>query len=281
MGKRCQLRGNGGPVLGQVIALGERDMTLGRDLANDAVIADSEVSRTHARLSYRNEEHLVQDLKSTNGTWINGRPVTGPVRLALGDMLTLGKTSVFVYELVPESELDTSREPEDSGDLVESTMAMPAFPEAVHEARRLIKPASPSPDQAALAEQAARSAAAPPETEVSSGRSFYQKYVSCLQAGVLQELLSLYYPEATLLSVDRAITGTAGIAQFFGQYFGGLGGLNAEPAGKFVEGVDSFLSETRLESPEVIARVQDMFVLKDGKATHHFISVGEARSKRA
>ena len=117
-------------------------MTLGRDLANDVVIADSEVSRTHARISWRNEEHSVRDLKSTNGTWINGRPVLAATKLALGDMLTLGKTSVFVYELVPESELDTSREEEDAGDSIESTMAMPAFPEAALEARRLVRPAA-------------------------------------------------------------------------------------------------------------------------------------------
>jgi pSer/pThr/pTyr-binding forkhead associated (FHA) protein len=264
MVRKCQLRGHSGPVLNQVVCLGERDITLGRDLANDVVIADSEVSRTHARVSWESDGHTVRDLKSTNGTWLNGRPVSQGTRLALGDLLTLGKTSIFVYELVPESELDTSREQGSDDDLIESTMAMPAFPEAALEARRLIKPKAPEPAAPPPA------VAIPLETELSPGRSFHQRYLAHLQDGNLEGLLSQYEPDATLLSIDRGITGTDGIGQFFRQYFGGLGRLKAKPTGKYVEGQDSILCETRLETPDSVALIQDVFVLRDGKATHHF-----------
>ena len=278
MVKRCQLRGHAGPVVGQVISLSEREFTLGRDLASDIVIADSEVSRTHARISSQNEDHWVQDLKSTNGTWINGRPITGLARLTLGDMLTLGKTSVFVYELIPESDLDTSREPGD-GDLIESTMAMPAFPEAALEARRLVRPPA-EPVAAVQPAPAPAGQEASGATGASRLRSFYQKYLAYLQAGNIEDLLSLYHPDATVLSVDRGATGTAGIAQFFAQYFGGLSGLRATPTGKCVEGPDSIVCETDLETSDTVARVQDMFALRDGKATHHFTCAVESGPKR-
>ena len=48
MVKRYQLRGHSGPVANRVIELVELNITLGRDLSNDIVIGDSEVSRNHA-----------------------------------------------------------------------------------------------------------------------------------------------------------------------------------------------------------------------------------------
>jgi pSer/pThr/pTyr-binding forkhead associated (FHA) protein len=283
MDKLCQLRGLSGPVSNQIIKLGERDISLGRDLANDIVIVDSEVSRNHAHLSWQNGGHVVRDLKSTNGTWINGRAASTGSTLALGDTLTLGKVSVFVYELVPEAELDTSREG-DPGDIIESTMAMPAVPAAVAEARLLARPQAPKP--ATLPEQrvpvqAAAAAQAPVvlDTELSPGRSFCQQYLAHLQAGDLDGLLSLYHADASLLSIDRGVSGTHGIRQFFQQYFGGVGRLQTKSTGNYVEGRDSIMCETRLDTPVATARVQDVFVLRDGKATHHFTCTVEVTPK--
>ncbi len=270
MVKRYQLRGHSGPVAGQIIKLVEPDITLGRDLSNHVVIGDSEVSRTHARLRWQDDGHIIQDLRSTNGTWVNGRPVITASRLTAGDKVTLGKVSVFVYELVPEAVTDTTRDEDapETSELIESTMAMPAWEGEALAARQIIKarPARPQvqPDDAL------------PERAPSPGRSFHLKYVACLQTRDLPGLLDLYDPDATLLSGDSgvaaAVAGAQGIAKFFGQYFGGLGSLSARPTGKYVEGQDSVLCETSVETADSIARVLDVFVLKDGKATHHFTS---------
>jgi pSer/pThr/pTyr-binding forkhead associated (FHA) protein len=277
MVKRYQLRGQSGPVADQIVKLVELNITLGRDLSSDVVIGDSEVSRTHARLSWQDDGYVIQDLKSTNGTWVNGRPVILPARLTAGDKVTLGKVSIFVYELIPESVTDTTRDEGDvePPDLVESTMAMPAWQGEAMAARQVIRsrPATPQ----------AQPEDTQPPSEQSPGRSFHRKYVACLQAGDLHGLLELYDPDATLLSGDAgvvgAVAGAQAIASFFEQYFGGLGRFGAKPTGKYVEGRDSVLCETNMETGESVVRVLDGFVLKNGKATHQFTCTVEVTSK--
>jgi len=273
MVKRYQLRGHSGPVADQIIKLVELNITLGRDLSNNVVIGDNEVSRTHARLSWQDDGHVIQDLKSTNGTWVNSRPVITASRLTVGDKVTLGKVSVFIYELVPEPVTDTTRDEEtpEPFDLIESTMAMPAWQGDALAARQVIRarPARPQmqPDEAL------------PESEQSLGRSFHQKYTASLQAGDLEGLLSQYHPDATLLSIDAGVAGARGIAKFFEQYFGGVGSFKATPTGKYVEGQDSILCETSVETADIIARVHDIFVLKNDKATHQFTCTVEVTAK--
>jgi hypothetical protein len=60
-----------------------------------------------------------------------------------------------------------------------------------------------------------------------------------------------------------------------------LGNFSAKPAGKYVEGRDSILCETTVETANLAARVHDIFVIGDGKATHHFTYTIETTSKLA
>ena len=264
MVKRYQLRGHSGPVADRVIELVEPDITLGRDLSNDIVIGDSEVSRNHARLTWQGDGYTIQDLKSTNGTWVNGNTAMRASRLTAGDMVAVGKVSVFVYELVPEPMMDTTpgQAASDAPELIESTMLMPAWQAEALNAREVIRASSFSPP-----------------AQLSPGKLFHQKYAACLQAGDLEGLLSLYHLDATLLSSDANVTGTAALAKFFEQYFGGLGSFSAKPAGKYVEGRDSILCETSVETGDSVARIHDVFVFKDGKATHQFTCTMETTAK--
>jgi pSer/pThr/pTyr-binding forkhead associated (FHA) protein len=273
MGNKRQLRGHSGPVVEQIIKLGEDEITLGRDLANDVVIADSEVSRVHARISWENDQHVVRDLKSTNGTWLNGRSVLGLAQLHLGDLLTLGKTSVFVYELVPNSELDTTWQAGEE-DLATSTIAMPVTPEVARVAREVAHP-RPALGPAAPSPAPAEAAPAP------AGKSFHEKYVAFLRAGDLEGLLSLYHPDAVLLTLDGRATGPDEIRAYFHRYFGGIGHAHATPTGRYVEGPNSFLYESILSAEGQVMRAQDAFVLKDGKATHHFVFLVDSRAKQS
>ena len=67
----------------------DRDLVIGRDHACDVVLSDLSVSRRHARLIPRDGRWILQDLASTNGTMVNGRPV-GRCELRPGDRLVLG-----------------------------------------------------------------------------------------------------------------------------------------------------------------------------------------------
>lgn len=66
-------------------------MTLGRSHSNDLVLSEPTVSRVHASLSVDSDGRVsVQDLGSSAGTTVNGRPASGPVTLRSGDVISFG-----------------------------------------------------------------------------------------------------------------------------------------------------------------------------------------------
>lgn len=68
----------------------ESEMTMGRAPGCAIVIDDTYVSQLHARVFTTEAGAHVEDLGSTNGTFHNGDPVTGPKRLATGDRIQVG-----------------------------------------------------------------------------------------------------------------------------------------------------------------------------------------------
>ncbi|HEX9309118.1 MAG TPA: diguanylate cyclase [Anaeromyxobacter sp.] len=87
-GDACLVFVEGEQVLGLRVPLGE-EVELGRDPACAVRLFADDVSRRHARISADAEGHVVVDLSSTNGTWVNGREV-GTHRLRAGDRIRLG-----------------------------------------------------------------------------------------------------------------------------------------------------------------------------------------------
>ncbi len=87
-----------GPQPNQIYPLDKSIVTLGRDITNDIVINDPEVSRHHCRLTQGGGGFTIEDLGSTNGTFINGQRLTGARPLSPGDMVGLGETVTLAYE---------------------------------------------------------------------------------------------------------------------------------------------------------------------------------------
>ncbi len=79
-----------GPAVGFLYELEKPMITVGRDLSNDLVIQDPEVSRYHVRLSTTPKGYLLEDLNSTNGTSVNGTPLKGTRALEPNDVIKLG-----------------------------------------------------------------------------------------------------------------------------------------------------------------------------------------------
>jgi len=77
-----------GPAAGARVAL-EREVVIGRDPRCELPIGAADVSRRHARIVPDEDGHKVVDLGSTNGTWVNGRPITTR-KLVPGDRIELG-----------------------------------------------------------------------------------------------------------------------------------------------------------------------------------------------
>ncbi len=86
----------------QRVAVGDSAFTVGRHSACDLTYTDSRLSREHARLESDNGKYTLTDLGSSNGTTLNGSPVTGPAHLTDGDRIDLGGGLEIVVEVARE-----------------------------------------------------------------------------------------------------------------------------------------------------------------------------------
>ncbi|GII77681.1 FHA domain-containing protein [Sphaerisporangium rufum] len=93
-GEPRQLVVTGGPLQGTIINLTETPITIGR--ANDAtlVLSDDYASSRHARLFPQDGQWFVEDLGSTNGTYLDRSKVTRPTPVHLGAPIRIGKTVI-------------------------------------------------------------------------------------------------------------------------------------------------------------------------------------------
>jgi pSer/pThr/pTyr-binding forkhead associated (FHA) protein len=87
-----------GALSGTRIALDGRPILIGRADDSTLVLDDDYASTRHARLSLRGGDWYVEDLGSTNGTYLDRAKVTAPLRVPLGVPIRIGKT---VIELRP------------------------------------------------------------------------------------------------------------------------------------------------------------------------------------
>lgn len=89
-----------GPTPGVTFPLEGEQLTIGRDSTNGVAINDSEVSRKHARMMFQGGKFVLEDLGSTNGTFVNGQRLAGPVVLKAGDVVSLGEQIVLMYDAI-------------------------------------------------------------------------------------------------------------------------------------------------------------------------------------
>ncbi|NUU06493.1 FHA domain-containing protein [Leifsonia sp. C5G2] len=82
-----------GPRAGTELPLGRDPITIGRSGDSNLVIRDDYTSTHHARLLLWNDEWMIQDLDSTNGTFLDGRRVTVPTQVPLDTPIKIGTTT--------------------------------------------------------------------------------------------------------------------------------------------------------------------------------------------
>ena len=87
-----------GPTPGATYALEGDQLIIGRDATSNVAISDAEVSRKHARLTFQGGKYVLEDLGSTNGTFVNGQRLANATVLKSGDVVSLGEQIVLMYE---------------------------------------------------------------------------------------------------------------------------------------------------------------------------------------
>lgn len=134
-----QLVMRSGPTPGVTFPLEGEQLTIGRDSTNGVAINDAEVSRKHARLNLQGGKYVLEDLGSTNGTFVNGQRLAGPVVLKSGDVVSLGEQIVLMYDVIQA----------DAGATVavsrKAVQAPPPAPPAYSPAPSYSPPPSPAP----------------------------------------------------------------------------------------------------------------------------------------
>lgn len=81
-----------GPLSGTKINLGEQAILIGRADDSTLVLTDDFASSRHARLTNRTGQWYVEDLGSTNGTYLDQQRVQGPLLVAPGQPIRIGQT---------------------------------------------------------------------------------------------------------------------------------------------------------------------------------------------
>jgi pSer/pThr/pTyr-binding forkhead associated (FHA) protein len=95
-----QLVMRAGPTPGKAFPVSGDSFTIGREPGNGIVINDPEISRKHSRMWLQGNTYSIEDLGSTNGTFVNGIRLTAPHSLRAGEVVALGEQISLVFEAV-------------------------------------------------------------------------------------------------------------------------------------------------------------------------------------
>ena len=91
--KATKLVVTAGDKVGTEIALSARQLTIGRAGDSDLIVDDEYASTHHAKLVFINGEWLIQDLDSTNGTFLDGQKISTPQAVSMNAQVRVGQTT--------------------------------------------------------------------------------------------------------------------------------------------------------------------------------------------
>jgi len=96
-----------GPEEGRSFVINGESAQIGRDSANQVCLNEPSVSRNHAKIYRANEQYLIEDLQSRNGTWINGSVIESGVRVQVqeGHPIAIGNALVSLGKECPPNRL--------------------------------------------------------------------------------------------------------------------------------------------------------------------------------
>jgi pSer/pThr/pTyr-binding forkhead associated (FHA) protein len=92
----ASLRVISGSLIGTVLPLSSVDITIGREAGSTLNFTDDFVSAHHARIFVSRNKWYIEDLNSTNGTYINAKKISKIIELNVGDKIKIGRSTIRV-----------------------------------------------------------------------------------------------------------------------------------------------------------------------------------------
>src|SRR6476660_7475316 len=122
----------------------KNEINVGRVQGNDLMLPKGNVSKHHARLLYRDGRFIVTDLKSTNGTYVNGRKIAQATIVREGDKIYIGD---FILRIDGGGAAGTEAEPPPGADQSAGIAPPPPIPMGPPQGPGGFSPAPPPAQQ--------------------------------------------------------------------------------------------------------------------------------------
>jgi len=169
-----------GPTPGEKYNLSKQEIIIGRDANADVVINIAEVSRRHSRMRLEPSGFMIEDLGSTNGTFVNGQRLTGPHMLRPGERIQLGEAVALTYQVASFDMNATVVTPSSGSDTITAGKAPPLA--AAPPPPRPVQPMQPHAAQPAYSGHVPPGPAAPvaPPMEEKEGRPWLWAGLGCI-----------------------------------------------------------------------------------------------------
>src|SRR5688572_24051572 len=87
------------------------EITIGRVQGNDVILPKGNISKRHSRIVLKDGKFIIVDLKSTNGTYVNGKKITAPQVIKSTDKIYIGD---FTIQLTPMNGAASQAEPREA-----------------------------------------------------------------------------------------------------------------------------------------------------------------------
>ena len=95
---------------GRLIPLEESETVIGREKGVHVQLSEAAMSRQHARIVRTGERFVLEDLKSRNGTFVNGSRIEGQRELAVGDHLSVGPNVTLRFGIIDQAEAELGQQ---------------------------------------------------------------------------------------------------------------------------------------------------------------------------
>ena len=188
----------------QEFLLTAQTTTLGRETINDIVLKDPEVSRRHIRFTQMAGRFIIEDLGSTNGTFLNGRRISAPSPLLNGDVIDLGGSLRLTFFGPPgAAEATVIEQPDELAGALPTTVSPEpdeAPPQGVPTAPDQDSPVASPAQVPTYQASTAPSSLPPPYQAPEPGKSDWRRYA--IGCGCLVILVTIACG-ATLFLLDR------------------------------------------------------------------------------